>query len=83
MSARVSRIPAAEGKYYCHACHSKAVIQVTFGALRPPLRLCARDSKYVADFLNRRLDEHIAGTPIPAPRLGPGQFEDEDNRGNR
>jgi hypothetical protein len=83
MAVKISRIRADEGKWFCHGCHNRAVIEVNFGAMRAPARLCARDAKYIADFLNRRLVEHEAGAPIPAPRLGPGRFKDEDTRGNR
>lgn len=31
----------------CHDCHRDAVIQVLFGAKRPPLRLCARCMRFL------------------------------------
>jgi hypothetical protein len=74
---RISRIKTGPDDP-CHICHNRAIIEVTFGEKRPALRLCARDTKYLADFLNRRLEEHLAGKPIPVPRAGA-----DDNWGNR
>jgi len=73
---RVSRIPPKDVKEPCSICHNRPIIEVTFGE-RLPLLLCARDTKYLADFLNRRLAEHLAGKPVPTPRA------DSDSWGNR
>jgi hypothetical protein len=75
---RVSRIRPNEEKGPCTICHSRAVINVTFGPNRPALRLCFRDAKYLGDFLIRRCAEHERGDPIPEP-----QGARDDNWGNR
>lgn len=41
---------------YCHDCHRRAAVEVTFGAGRPPLRLCARDVKYLVKHLTVALE---------------------------
>jgi hypothetical protein len=74
---RVGRIPPDETKGFCHGCHNRAVIEVVFGAPRPNLRLCGKCSKYLSDFLARRVAEHNAGTPIPTPKAN------SDDWGNR
>jgi len=65
---KVARIRPEEDKGHCHDCHSRAVFEVDFGELRPRLRLCLRDGKYLVEFMGRRIAEHEAGKPIPVPR---------------
>lgn len=74
---RVGRIPPGEEKGFCHGCHNRAIIQASFGDKRSDLKLCGKCSKYLSDFLARRLAEHDAGTPIPTPKAS------ADNWGNR
>ena len=74
---RVGRIPPDQAKGFCHACHNRAIIDVALGTARPNLRLCGKCSKYLSDFLARRLAEHEAGSPIPTAK------ERADNWGNR
>ena len=65
---KVARIRPEDNKGFCHDCHSRAVFDVDFGELRPRLRLCLRDAKYLVEFMQRRVAEHEAGKPIPVPR---------------
>jgi len=66
---RIKRIPKDEMRGPCHDCHNRAEFEVTFGEQRPTLRLCLRDAKYLAGFLQRRVDEHERGDPIPKSRF--------------
>jgi hypothetical protein len=75
---KVGRIPPGEERGTCHSCHNRAIIEVELGTQRPILRLCAKCTKYLGDFLHRRLAEYEARAPIPTPRAGRS-----DNWGNR
>ena len=46
---------------YCHDCHNRAVVEVTFGAGRPALRLCGRDGRYLIKHLTTALSNGNGG----------------------
>jgi hypothetical protein len=64
---KIRRIPKEEDAGFCHDCHSRAELEVNFGAKRPLLRLCMRDGRYLGQVIISRIGEHEAGIPIPRP----------------
>lgn len=79
---KIRRIPKEEDAGHCHDCHSKADLEYDFGALRPKLRLCYRDGRYLGQVTLSRIGEHEAGIPIPAKGTRVRQ-DDPEARGNR
>jgi formate-dependent nitrite reductase cytochrome c552 subunit len=49
---------------YCHDCHNRAAIEISFKAGRPSIYLCTRDARYmikhVAANLNNNHRNHTA-----------------------
>ena len=48
--------PLKENPGYCHDCHNRAALEITFKAARPPLRLCRHDARYLV----RRVETQLA-----------------------
>jgi hypothetical protein len=54
---KVRRILKTETLGYCHGCHNRAALELTFSSLRPPLRLCERDARHLIKQLTARLND--------------------------
>ena len=53
---KIRHIPEPEPLGYCHACHSRAAVELEFSSKRPALRLCERDARHMIDKLTARLN---------------------------
>jgi hypothetical protein len=54
---KIRHIPKSEALGYCHGCHNRAVVELTFSSLRLPLRLCERcDARHLIKNLTARLN---------------------------
>jgi hypothetical protein len=93
---KIRRIPKEEQAGFCHSCHNRAELEVSFSEKRPLLRLCHRDGRYMAGVILSRIEEAEKGIPIPKPgerirteRFAPGpgspqrKDRDDESRGNR
>ena len=58
---KIRRILKTEILGYCHGCHSRAAVEILFSSLRPPLRLCERDTRHLTKILAARLHNDIGG----------------------
>jgi hypothetical protein len=58
---KIHRIPKTEPLGYCHGCHNRAAFELTFSSLRPPLRLCERDARYLVKQLAVWLNDQRQG----------------------
>ena len=67
---KVRRVPKIETLGYCHDCHNRSRIVVTF-AHRPPIRLCDRCGGFlienVSQVINRNGKSH--NNPLRTPSL--------------
>jgi hypothetical protein len=54
---KIRHIPKSEALGYCHGCHNRAVVELTFSSLRPSLRLCERcDARHLIKNLSAQLN---------------------------
>jgi hypothetical protein len=61
---KIHRIPTTETLGYCHDCHNRARIEVTF-AHRAPIRLCERCGGFLAENVSGAIMRN--GTKIKPP----------------
>jgi hypothetical protein len=67
LNMKIRRIPKEENVGFCHDCHNRAQLEVTFGSKRSSLRLSMRHGRYLGGVILSRIGEHEAGIPIPRP----------------